>query len=73
MYGVAEEIGASLKNASVIVTKSTVSMGTGDEVERILRASGTTQKLSVVSNPEFLRVGATFKRPDRIVIGAEDD
>tara|TARA_R110002124_G_scaffold74781_3_gene200754 strand:- start:13833 stop:15140 length:1308 start_codon:yes stop_codon:yes gene_type:complete len=76
VYGVAEEIGASLKHAAVIVTKSTVPVGTGDEVERILRASGTAQKFSVVSNPEFLREGAAigdFKRPDRIVIGAEDE
>jgi len=51
-------------------------VGTGDEVERILKASGTDHKFAVVSNPEFLREGAAigdFKRPDRIVIGAEDD
>ena len=60
----------------MVVTKSTVPVGTGDEVERILRDSGTTHRVSVVSNPEFLREGAAigdFKRPDRIVIGAEDD
>ena len=76
VYAVAEEIGASLSNDAVIVTKSTVPVGTGDEVERILEASGNTNKFSVVSNPEFLREGAAigdFKRPDRIVIGAEDD
>ncbi|PZT85675.1 MAG: UDP-glucose 6-dehydrogenase [Citromicrobium sp.] len=76
VYAVAEEIGANLANDAVIVTKSTVPVGTGDEVERILQDSGTTHRFSVVSNPEFLREGAAigdFKRPDRIVIGAEDD
>lgn len=76
VYAVAEEVGANLANDAVVVTKSTVPVGTGDEVERILKASGTQHKVSVVSNPEFLREGAAigdFKRPDRIVIGAEDD
>ena len=76
VYAVAEEIGEHLANDAVIVTKSTVPVGTGDEVERILKDSGTAHKFSVVSNPEFLREGAAigdFKRPDRIVIGAEDD
>jgi len=76
VYAVAEEVGASLANDAVVVTKSTVPVGTGDEVERIIQASGTPHKVSVVSNPEFLREGAAigdFKRPDRIVIGAEDD
>ncbi|RGP39940.1 UDP-glucose 6-dehydrogenase [Altererythrobacter insulae] len=76
VYAVAKEIGQSLSNDAVVVTKSTVPVGTGDEVERILRESGTQHRVSVVSNPEFLREGAAigdFKRPDRIVIGAEDD
>ena len=76
VYAVAEEIGATLANEAVIVTKSTVPVGTGDEVERILKDSGTDHRFAVVSNPEFLREGAAigdFKRPDRIVIGAEDD
>ncbi|QIG54261.1 UDP-glucose/GDP-mannose dehydrogenase family protein [Altererythrobacter sp. BO-6] len=76
VYAVAGEIGASLANDAVVVTKSTVPVGTGDEVERIIGASGTPHRVSVVSNPEFLREGAAigdFKRPDRIVIGAEDD
>ena len=76
VYAVAEEIGANLVNDAVVVTKSTVPVGTGDEVERILKDSGTSHRISVVSNPEFLREGAAigdFKRPDRIVIGAEDD
>ena len=76
VYGVAEEVGQNLSNEAVIVTKSTVPVGTGDEVERILKDSGTTHRFAVVSNPEFLREGAAigdFKRPDRIVIGAEDE
>jgi UDPglucose 6-dehydrogenase len=76
VYAVAEEVGAGLANDAVVVTKSTVPVGTGDEVERILKDSGTRHKVSVVSNPEFLREGAAigdFKRPDRIVIGAEDE
>jgi UDPglucose 6-dehydrogenase len=76
VYAVAEEIGASLQNPAVIVTKSTVPVGTGDEVERILKESGNSQQFAVVSNPEFLREGAAigdFKRPDRIVLGVEDD
>ena len=76
VYAVAQEVGENLANDAVVVTKSTVPVGTGDEVERILRESGTTHRFAVVSNPEFLREGAAigdFKRPDRIVIGAEDD
>jgi UDPglucose 6-dehydrogenase len=76
VYAVAEEIGANLKNDAVVVTKSTVPVGTGDEVERILSEAGLTVKFAVASNPEFLREGAAigdFKRPDRIVIGTEDD
>jgi UDPglucose 6-dehydrogenase len=76
VYAVAEEIGEHLAGDAVVVTKSTVPVGTGDEVERILKNSGTPHRIAVVSNPEFLREGAAigdFKRPDRIVIGAEDD
>ncbi len=76
VYAVAREVGENLANDAVVVTKSTVPVGTGDEVERIIADSGCTQKVSVVSNPEFLREGAAigdFKRPDRIVIGAEDE
>lgn len=76
VYAVAEEVGQSLKNDAVVVTKSTVPVGTGDQVERIIAESGTKHRVAVVSNPEFLREGAAigdFKRPDRIVIGAEDD
>ena len=76
VYEVAREVGEQLANDAVIVTKSTVPVGTGDEVERILADSGTAHQFSVVSNPEFLREGAAirdFKQPDRIVIGAEDE
>ena len=76
VYAAAREIAPLLKGYTVVVTKSTVPVGTGDEVERILRDSGTPHRFAVVSNPEFLREGAAigdFKRPDRIVIGAEDD
>ncbi|WP_068078576.1 UDP-glucose dehydrogenase family protein, partial [Novosphingobium lentum] len=76
VHAVAEEVAANLKTPTVIVTKSTVPVGTGDEVERIIRASGTAAKFAAVSNPEFLREGAAisdFKRPDRIVIGADDE
>ncbi len=76
VYAVAEEIGQSLKNSAVIVTKSTVPVGTGDAVERIIGEAKLPFPVSVVSNPEFLREGAAigdFKRPDRIVVGAEDD
>jgi UDPglucose 6-dehydrogenase len=80
VYAVAKEIGEALGNDAVVVTKSTVPVGTGDEVERILKDSDRLaragHRFSVVSNPEFLREGAAigdFKRPDRIVIGAEDE
>jgi UDPglucose 6-dehydrogenase len=76
VYAVARELGENLANDAVVVTKSTVPVGTGDEVERIIRESGTQHRFAVVSNPEFLREGAAigdFKRPDRIVIGAEDE
>ncbi|MEE4289033.1 MAG: UDP-glucose/GDP-mannose dehydrogenase family protein [Erythrobacter sp.] len=76
VHQVAREVGENLAGEAVIVTKSTVPVGTGDEVERIIRDTGTAHRFAVVSNPEFLREGAAigdFKRPDRIVIGAEDE
>mgnify|MGYP000712269360 FL=1 len=76
VYAVAEEIGQNLKNDAVVVTKSTVPVGTGDEVERILKDADLPVRVAVASNPEFLREGAAigdFKRPDRIVVGTEDD
>ncbi|HYD06000.1 MAG TPA: UDP-glucose/GDP-mannose dehydrogenase family protein [Reyranella sp.] len=76
VHAAARDIAASLSGEAVVVTKSTVPVGTGDEVERIIREAGCAHRISVVSNPEFLREGAAiqdFKRPDRIVIGAEDE
>ena len=76
VHAVAQEVGESLQHEAVVVTKSTVPVGTGDAVERIIQDTGCAHRVSVVSNPEFLREGAAiadFKRPDRIVIGAEDD
>ena len=75
VYSAAREIAAELTGPVVVVTKSTVPVGTGDEVERILREAAPDARAWVVSNPEFLREGAAiedFKHPDRIVIGAED-
>jgi UDPglucose 6-dehydrogenase len=76
VHAASREIAEALTGYSVIVTKSTVPVGTGDEVERIIRETRHDARFSVVSNPEFLREGAAindFKRPDRIVIGAEDE
>jgi UDPglucose 6-dehydrogenase len=76
VHAVAREVSENLKTPAVIVTKSTVPVGTGDAVERIIRESGTEVQFAVVSNPEFLREGAAigdFKRPDRIVIGTDDE
>ncbi len=75
VYEASREIAAALDGFTVIVTKSTVPVGTGDEVERIIRETAPTADFAVVSNPEFLREGAAindFKRPDRIVVGTED-
>ena len=72
----AAAIAAALTGYAVIITKSTVPVGTGDEVERLIRAAAPSADFSVVSNPEFLREGAAiqdFKRPDRIVVGVDDD
>ncbi|WP_020175072.1 UDP-glucose dehydrogenase family protein [Methyloferula stellata] len=76
VYEVAAEIAPFIQGFTVVVTKSTVPIGTGDEVERIIRAKRPDADVAVVSNPEFLREGAAiedFKRPDRIVVGTEDE
>jgi UDPglucose 6-dehydrogenase len=76
VYQAARDIAGAVKKGAVIVTKSTVPVGTGDEVERIVRDIAPEKELSVVSNPEFLREGAAiddFKRPDRIVIGTDNE
>lgn len=71
----ARELPAHLDRFTVVVTKSTVPVGTGDEVERIIRDARPDADVAVVSNPEFLREGAAirdFKHPDRIVVGTDD-
>jgi len=76
VYQAAREIAAVMDGYTVVVTKSTVPVGTGDEVERIIRETRPDAEFAVVSNPEFLREGAAiadFKRPDRIVIGTDDE
>ncbi len=75
VYDAAREIAAAINGFTVVITKSTVPVGTGDEVERIIREAKPKAEFAVVSNPEFLREGAAirdFKLPDRIVVGTED-
>src|SRR5260370_21453811 len=72
VYPAAREIAASLKGFTVVITKSTLPVGTGDEVQRIIAEARPGGEAVVVSNPEFLREGAAihdFKHPDRIVVG----
>jgi UDPglucose 6-dehydrogenase len=76
VYQAARDIARAADPRTVVVTKSTVPVGTGDEVARILNEECPSADWAVVSNPEFLREGAAigdFKRPDRIVIGSEDE
>jgi UDPglucose 6-dehydrogenase len=76
VYAAAREIAENLTGPTVIVTKSTVPVGTGDEVERIIAEVAPDSGVKVVSNPEFLREGAAiedFKRPDRVVVGTDDE
>ncbi len=75
VYAAAEQIADALDGFTVVVTKSTVPVGTGDEVERIIRKRRPDAEFSVVSNPEFLREGAAiadFKQPDRVVVGTDE-
>jgi UDPglucose 6-dehydrogenase len=75
VYDAVREIAPLLSAAAVVITKSTVPVGTGDEIERILRDARPDADIQVVSNPEFLREGAAiqdFKHPDRIVVGTDD-
>ena len=75
VYGAAEEIADLIDGYTVIVTKSTVPVGTGDEVEAIISKKRSSDEFAVVSNPEFLREGAAikdFKIPDRVVVGTDD-
>jgi UDPglucose 6-dehydrogenase len=76
VFEAAREIASALKGFTVVITKSTVPVGAGDEVERIIREVQPYADFAVVSNPEFLREGSAihdFKHPDRIVIGTQED
>ena len=76
VYQSVRDIAPLLGSAAVVITKSTVPVGTGDEIENILRDNRPNTDIQVVSNPEFLREGAAiqdFKHPDRIVVGSDDD
>jgi UDPglucose 6-dehydrogenase len=76
VHAAATEIAPALRGFTIVATKSTVPVGTGDEIERIIREANPRADIAVVSNPEFLREGAAiedFKRPDRILIGIEDE
>jgi UDPglucose 6-dehydrogenase len=76
VYAAAREIAAAVEGFTVIITKSTVPVGTGDEVARIIHEARPDADIAVVSNPEFLREGAAiqdFKHPDRIVVGSDDE
>ncbi|MET0724289.1 MAG: UDP-glucose/GDP-mannose dehydrogenase family protein [Tardiphaga sp.] len=76
VYAAAKEIAAALDGFTVVITKSTVPVGTGDEVERLILEANPAAEVAVASNPEFLREGAAirdFKFPDRIVVGTSDE
>ena len=76
VYAAAREIAESLHDFTVVITKSTVPVGTGDEVARLIREANPSADVAVASNPEFLREGAAirdFKHPDRIVVGTDDE
>jgi UDPglucose 6-dehydrogenase len=76
VFQAAREIAAEISGFTVVITKSTVSVGAGDEVEHIIRETNPSADIAVVSNPEFLREGAAihdFKHPDRVVVGTEDE
>src|SRR4029078_5060598 len=76
VHTAAREIAAALSGFTVVVTKSTVPVGTGDEVERLILETNPAAEFAVASNPEFLREGAAirdFKFPDRIVVGSSDE
>jgi len=76
VYAAAEEIAKLMGGYTVVVTKSTVPVGTGDEVDAIIKRARPDADFAVVSNPEFLREGAAisdFKRPDRVVVGTDDE
>jgi UDPglucose 6-dehydrogenase len=75
VYAAAREIAAAVDGFTLVITKSTVPVGTGDDVERIIRQARPDADVAVVANPEFLREGAAirdFKHPDRIVVGTDE-
>src|SRR5210317_2179105 len=75
VFGVAKELSKTINKYKLIITKSTVPVTTGDEIEKILLKSNSRNKFSVVSNPEFLREGEAirdFIYPDRVVVGSND-
>lgn len=76
VYSASREIAEAVKGFTVVITKSTVPVGTGDEVERLIKEVNPAADVAVASNPEFLREGAAirdFKHPDRIVVGTNDE
>jgi UDPglucose 6-dehydrogenase len=76
VYAASREIAAAIDGFTVVITKSTVPLGTGDEVERLIREANPSADVAVASNPEFLREGAAirdFKFPDRLVVGTHDE
>ncbi|HKP80338.1 MAG TPA: UDP-glucose/GDP-mannose dehydrogenase family protein [Phenylobacterium sp.] len=76
VYAAAEEVAGYVDGFTVVVTKSTVPVGTGDEIESIFKRVRPDADVAIVSNPEFLREGAAiedFKRPDRVVVGTQDE
>ena len=76
VFAAVRELAKALKGPTVVITKSTVPVGTGDRIAAILKEEGAPEGTTVASNPEFLREGAAiadFKHPDRIVVGAEDE
>ena len=76
VYDVVREVSSKIRDYAVIVTKSTVPVGTGDEIEKIIEETNSSIKCDVVSNPEFLREGSAiddFMRPDRVVIGTNSE
>ena len=76
VFDAAREVARAIDGFTAVITKSTVPVGTGDEVERVMRQASADADFAVVSNPEFLREGAAirdFKHPDRIVIGTQDE
>ena len=76
VFDAVRELAGALERPAVVITKSTVPVGTGDKIAQILADEGAPEGTSVASNPEFLREGAAiadFKHPDRIVVGADDE